>query len=284
MKTTPPIDTARSTGWLLFLAVLLFVGVPDSHAQTADDLMDQFLEAWNDEDPDAISDILAEDVIYWDANTVIEGKEEVAASWASSMEAADRMTLTTIRTEKGEDLAYHAGRWEQFDDDGQSTAQGTHTFVFTQADEGEWRITSAHVEEADSDAVEDNVALIRGAYEAFAEGDVPAVLEIMDPEIRWTEAEGFPYAGTYVGPDAVLENVFELLGSEWDDYTAAPTEYVADGEKVIALGEYSGTYLETGEYFEAPFAHVWTIEDGRATRFIQITDTELVQRAVSQGR
>ena len=48
----------------------------------------------------------------------------------------------------------------------------------------------------------ENVDGVRGVYDAFAKGDVPAVLGFLAPDIEWTEAEGFPYGGTYNGPDA----------------------------------------------------------------------------------
>ena len=54
--------------------------------------------------------------------------------------------------------------------------------------------------------------LIRSIYQAFAKGDVPSVLGAFASNINWTEAEGFPYGGTYVGPDAVLKNVFMKIG------------------------------------------------------------------------
>jgi len=55
-----------------------------------------------------------------------------------------------------------------------------------------------------------NVAVVRGIYEAFGMGNVPAVLGAMSPDIVWNEAENFPYAdrNPYVGPQAVLEGVF----------------------------------------------------------------------------
>lgn len=40
-----------------------------------------------------------------------------------------------------------------------------------------------------------NVDLIRNAYEAFAKGDVPAVMGLLDPDIQWTDTEGGPYGG-----------------------------------------------------------------------------------------
>jgi ketosteroid isomerase-like protein len=118
-----------------------------------------------------------------------------------------------------------------------------------------------------------NLDVVRGAYQAFASGDIPSVLSVFSPAIHWTEAEGGPYGGVFIGPNAVLENVFMKLGGEWDGFSAIPLEFVADGQTVVALGEYSGTYKATGKSFKAPFAHVWKFADGKATSFHQYTDT-----------
>lgn len=124
------------------------------------------------------------------------------------------------------------------------------------------------------------VETIRSLYAAFERADIPAVLSALAPDARWTEAEGFPYGGTYVGPDAVLENVFAKLGSEWEGFAAVPHELVAERDTVVALGTYSGTYRATGKSFEAPFVHVWKLRDGKVTTFHQHTDTAVVQRAL----
>ena len=126
-----------------------------------------------------------------------------------------------------------------------------------------------------------NVEVVRGLYEAFAEGDIANVLGVLDPEIEWTEAEGFPYGGTYTGPQAVLQNVFMKLGTEWDDYRAEPQELLDAGERIIALGTYSGTYKATGKSMRVPFAHVMTLKDGKIVRFVQYTDTLKVNEALS---
>ena len=121
---------------------------------------------------------------------------------------------------------------------------------------------------------------IANLYQAFARGDVPAVLAALSPNVTWIQAEGFPYGGTYVGPDAVLQNVFAKLGSEWDGYAAVPHEFIASSDTVVALGEYSGTYKATGKSFKAPFAHVWKFGGDHVTSFRQYTDTAVVQRAL----
>ncbi len=91
--------------------------------------------------------------------------------------------------------------------------------------------------------------------------------------MHWTEAAGGPYGGVSVGPNAVLENVFMKIGAEWDGFAATPSEFVADGSTVVALGEYSGTYKATGKSFKAPFAHVWKFDGDKAASFHQYTDT-----------
>lgn len=118
-------------------------------------------------------------------------------------------------------------------------------------------------------------------YRSFASGDVPAVLAAFAPDISWTEAEGFPYGGTYVGPEAILENVFMKLGSEWDGFAAVPYEHVSEGSTVVSIGDYSGTYKATGKSFKVPFVHVWKFTDGKISFFHQHTDTEVVNRVLS---
>lgn len=125
-----------------------------------------------------------------------------------------------------------------------------------------------------------NLHLAQSVYKAFAAGDVPAVLATFSPDIRWTEAEGGPYGGVSIGPDQVLANVFMKLGGEWDGFAAVPQQFVAEGDTVVALGEYSGSYKATGKSFRAPFAHVWKYENGKAVSFVQITDTVLHQAAL----
>ena len=120
-----------------------------------------------------------------------------------------------------------------------------------------------------------NVDLVRGIYAGFASGDVPGVIARMSPEIVWNEAEGFPYAdgNPYRGPEAILGGVFSRLGGEWNGFDASPAEFLDSGDTVVVLGRYSGTFKATGLALDAQFAHVWRVEDGKATAFQQYTDT-----------
>ena len=56
--------------------------------------------------------------------------------------------------------------------------------------------------------------------------------------------------------------------------------YACQGDTVVALGEYSGSFKATGKPFRAPFVHVWRSRGGALVRFRQHTDTAIVQAAL----
>src|SRR6476661_865728 len=115
--------------------------------------------------------------------------------------------------------------------------------------------------------------IVAGLYNSFSTGDIPAVLGAFADNVEWTEADGFPHGGTYVGANAILENVFMNLGSEWEGFSAVPNEYVDGGDSVVALGTYTGKWLQTGKSINVPFAHLWKLSDGKVVKFVQYTDT-----------
>jgi ketosteroid isomerase-like protein len=123
---------------------------------------------------------------------------------------------------------------------------------------------------------QENVDIIQGIYDAFARGDIPAVLGALAADVEWREAEGFLYAdqNPYIGPGAVLAGVFARLGGEWDQFQARPDSILDAGEAVIGQGYYSGVYKATGRTVRAQFAHVFTLRGGRVVKFQQYTDTK----------
>lgn len=122
-----------------------------------------------------------------------------------------------------------------------------------------------------------NKEIVEGAYANFAKGDIPAALAVMDESIEWTEADGYVLAGTYVGPQAVVEGVFMRLGEVGDQFTISPSQLVADGDTVVALGTCSWKHKATGAPATVKMVHVWTVEDGKLARFQQHIDTVKVR-------
>jgi len=125
-----------------------------------------------------------------------------------------------------------------------------------------------------------NLELIRATYEGESEDNGRHLLAALASSAEWNEAEGFPYAGTYVGPEAIVSGVFRRLASEWTGYRADVHTYMEDGDRVAAFGVYSGTYKATSKSMRAPFAHLYEIKNGKIARMTQYVDTVLVQRAL----
>ena len=126
-----------------------------------------------------------------------------------------------------------------------------------------------------------NLEIIRATYEGPSEENGKHLLAALAPDAAWTEAEGFPYAGTYVGPAAIFANVFQRLASEWLDYRAEVDSYVSEGDQVVAFGVYSGTYRKTGRGMRAAFAHHYHLRAGKIIRMHQYVDTHLVRQALT---
>lgn len=126
----------------------------------------------------------------------------------------------------------------------------------------------------------DNVRLLKNLYDAFGRGDVPSVLGAMSPDMRWHEAEGNPYMPSgeaWVGPDAIVSNLFMKLGTEWDAFTVHPKAFYDGGSSVIVEARYTGTYKATGKSMDAQVCHIWDVTNGKVTRFQQYVDTGKMQ-------
>ncbi len=120
---------------------------------------------------------------------------------------------------------------------------------------------------------EQSVDVVRGVYEAFGRGDVPAVLGAMADDIEWHEAEGMPYGGVYHGGEAVAKNVFGPITADISDFAVTPEEFIASGNAVAAVVRYTGTGQATGKQLDLPAVHVFNVRDGKIAQFRQFIDT-----------
>lgn len=124
--------------------------------------------------------------------------------------------------------------------------------------------------------------IIENMYNAFAEGNIPAVLAGMDDNIVWNEAEGNSLAdgNPYKGPDAVLNGVFSRLGAKWENFRLVDIKlHEMSNNQVLATLRYHGKYIENGTSIDAQAAHLWTLKDGKVIGFQQYVDTKQLAEA-----
>ena len=120
---------------------------------------------------------------------------------------------------------------------------------------------------------EQSVELVKDVYEAFARGDVPAVLGAMAADIAWHEAEGLPYGGVYHGGEAVVQNVLGPITQDVVDFAVRAEEFIASGDTVAAVVRYTGTGKATGKELDLQVVHVWNVREGKLQQFRQFIDT-----------
>lgn len=107
--------------------------------------------------------------------------------------------------------------------------------------------------------------LLNRAYQAFAAGDIPAVLAAFAADIDWHVPGSSPVAGHYRGRDAVAGFFGQLAGRSGGSFRLDVHDVTAAGDRVVALvtehAEANGARLA------ARAVHVWRVGDGGVAEF-----------------
>ena len=127
----------------------------------------------------------------------------------------------------------------------------------------------------------DNTKVVQEAYAAFGRGDVPAILDRLDDGVAWQGVYGatsnVPMAGDRRGKTAVAE-FFKLVATHVNFSRFEPKEFVASGDKVVTLGHYTAKTSANKE-FDSDFAMVFTLRDGKVTKFQEFMNTAALNAA-----
>lgn len=129
-----------------------------------------------------------------------------------------------------------------------------------------------------------NIGTVKQMYESFAEGDMEGVVATWASDIELNMPKGFASDGAGIshGPDEIIENVFADLANDWGEVSSIPEQFFEEGDTVVALGNWRGTYTETGKEVEFPEVHVFEFEDGTIARWTSHGDTALWNAALEE--
>ena len=79
----------------------------------------------------------------------------------------------------------------------------------------------------------------------------------------------------------VIKDIYAAFGrGDIPAILAALGEYVAQGDRVVALGRYRFRARATGTSFESPWAMAWTFRDGKPVDCRVFEDTETQASAI----
>jgi ketosteroid isomerase-like protein len=125
-----------------------------------------------------------------------------------------------------------------------------------------------------------NKQLVQEAYRLFLKGDIQGVIERCHDDAEWAspESDYIPFAGMFRGKQGVAE-FFSKLGANAHPVRFEPQEFIAEGDKVVVLGQATWQAKTTGRSFDTPFTHVFTMRDGKMARFEAYADTAAGERA-----
>jgi len=112
----------------------------------------------------------------------------------------------------------------------------------------------------------DSLSVVQSAYAAFQRGDVPAVLELAAPDVRWSYFGSVPWAGERTGKEQVGQ-FFGVLGGAIDIQEFEPTNFVSEGSQVAVFGRTVATARQTGKKYENRWVHHFVITDKKIARY-----------------
>jgi ketosteroid isomerase-like protein len=126
---------------------------------------------------------------------------------------------------------------------------------------GRWLDTSLPVSE-------ENVAVVRRAFDAYSEGDIDAVLGLCAEDIVITQAAEVPGVSPQQrGHEGVLE-AFGTWPEQWDAFQIEIQRIVADpGDHLVVATRQSGRGKQSGVEVEGEFTFVFTVRDGKVTEW-----------------
>ena len=122
---------------------------------------------------------------------------------------------------------------------------------------------------------QEGVKLVQQFYAAFTRGDIDGVVSTLADDVTWVipgPQDIVPIAGRRQGHEQVVQAIAkfaEMQAAEQFELRG----FVAQGDKVIALGHYRFRVKSTGHSYESNFVHAFTIQKGKVSHFEEYLDT-----------
>ena len=125
---------------------------------------------------------------------------------------------------------------------------------------------------------QENVALVRSAYEAYNRRDAEAVMACFALDIDWHVPDSLMWGDHVRGIEAIARFFEALKPYLGDRHEVAVDELIDAGDRVVALVRHTGV-APNGEGYDVPSIMVWTAADGELTALYEQLDTLAMARA-----
>ena len=122
--------------------------------------------------------------------------------------------------------------------------------------------------------------LVMQAYEFYKDKNINGILSLVDDKVEWIgpESDYVPFAGQFHGKDQVTQ-FFSKLEQTQEAINFEPQNFIAEGDMVAVTGISSWRVKATGQTYDNPWAHIFTVRDGKIVRFEQHAHTAATEAA-----
>jgi ketosteroid isomerase-like protein len=125
-----------------------------------------------------------------------------------------------------------------------------------------------------SSPLEAETKALKEAYAALNRNDIPAFLEVFDPQIERIEYfDEFPEDRTYHGLTAVHEHVSQARET-WAEGSCEPERFIVAGDRLLVFVYVRVRLKHETEWREGRVVDVYTFRNGKATQFFSFTDEQ----------
>ena len=128
-----------------------------------------------------------------------------------------------------------------------------------------------------------NVKIVQQLYAAFDRRDINAILDLLNPNVEWGEPPNpfNPAAGIRRGHAGFIE--WLNIGKESEEILVLEPQRFLTGNETVAVAGYTKCLAKpTGRSYETDFVHLFTLKDGKITRFQEFFDTYAAGEAFRQ--
>jgi ketosteroid isomerase-like protein len=129
---------------------------------------------------------------------------------------------------------------------------------------------------------DDNIKTIQAIYEAFASGDVEAILDGVTEDVDWaaeSSSTGAPWYGVRHGKDGVAA-FFEAFGSTMEVQDFTPFAFAANDDEVHTVVHCRARSRATGKAIDHNLHHFFRFRDGKISYYRGTEDTAQTEAAL----
>lgn len=138
---------------------------------------------------------------------------------------------------------------------------------------------------ADDDS---RTGVVRGALQAFGDGDMDGFVDALKGDVAWENPEGdrFPGSGDLQGTDEVRTRFIGDVGRTYTSFGFRPEAFLETDHEdaVVVIGRFQGEGVDGGDSLDTPGVQVWGFKGSEVTQVRVFADTAAFPEVVTEKK